>query len=115
MTRTDIFLRQKFFNVFLETTFLHVSCYPVGRGGGGVRPDFFVKFDLEIAIDQQTRACDQTFEGVPDSGCPPVPAGQPRPFWSKLCPIMPNHLKMLITKGSRLSIPNLHVVWPGWH
>ena len=24
----------------------------------GVHPDFFVKFDLEIAIDQQTRACD---------------------------------------------------------
>ena len=24
----------------------------------GVHPDFFVKLDLEIAIDQQTRACD---------------------------------------------------------
>ena len=45
------------------------------EGGGGVRPDFFVKFDLEIAIDQHTRACDRTFEG-----CPPVLAGQPRPF-----------------------------------
>ena len=54
-----------------------------------------MKFDLEIAIDQQTRACDQTFEGVPYSGCPLVPAGQPRPF---LVPIMPNHLNMLITK-----------------
>ena len=64
----------------------------VGGGGGGgngikwrlflrrFHPDFFVKFDLEIAIDQHTRACDRTFEGVPDSGCPPVPAGQPRPF-----------------------------------
>ena len=42
-------------------------------------PDFFVKFDLEIAIDQHTRACDRTFEGVPDSGCQPVPAegGEP--------------------------------------
>ena len=36
-----------------------------------IGPDFFVKFDLEIAIDQQTRACDRTFEGVPDSHrCP---------------------------------------------
>ena len=57
---------------------------------GGVHPDFFVKFDLEIAIDQQTRACDRTFEGVPDSGCPPVPAGQPRPF---LVQIVPNFAK----------------------
>ena len=29
----------------------------------GVHPDFLVKFDFEIAFDQQTRACDQTFEG----------------------------------------------------
>ena len=57
---------------------------------GGVHLDFFVKFDLEIAIDQQTRACDRTFEGVPDSGCPTVPAGQPRPF---LVQIMPNYAK----------------------
>ena len=49
-------------------------------GGGGVRPDFFVKLDFEIAFVQRTRARDQTFEGVPDSGCPPVPAGQPRPY-----------------------------------
>ena len=27
-----------------------------------------MKIDLEIAIDQQTRACDRTFEGVPDRG-----------------------------------------------
>ena len=68
------------------------------RGGGGGPPDFFVKFDLEIAIDQPTRACDRTFKGVSDSGCSLVPAGQSRPFLSKLCPIMPNHLNMLITK-----------------
>ena len=41
-----------------------------GGGGGGVHPDFFVKLDFEIAVDQQTRAHNQTFEGVPDSGCP---------------------------------------------
>ena len=39
-----------------------------------------MKLDFEIAVVQQTRAHDQTFEGVPDSGCPPVPAGQPRPY-----------------------------------
>ena len=49
-------------------------------GGGGGSPCFFVKHDYEIAVDQQTKAHDQTFEGVPDSGCPPVPAGQPRPY-----------------------------------
>ena len=35
---------------------------------GGVHPDNFVKLDFEIAVDQQTRARDRTFEGVPDSG-----------------------------------------------
>ena len=51
-----------------------------GGGGGGVHPVFFVKLDFEIAVDQLTKAHDQTFEGVPDSGCPLVPAGQPRPY-----------------------------------
>ena len=36
-----------------------------GGGGGGVHPDYFVKLNFEIAVDQQTRARDQTFEGVP--------------------------------------------------
>ena len=31
---------------------------------------FFVELDFKIAVDQQTRAHDQNFEGVPDSGCP---------------------------------------------
>ena len=39
-----------------------------GGGGGGFHPDYFVKLDFEIAVDQQTRARDRTFEGVPDSG-----------------------------------------------
>ena len=58
-----------------------------GGGGGGVHPDFFVKLDFEIAVDQQTRAHDQTFEGVPNSGCPPVPAEQPRPYLVNFCQI----------------------------
>ena len=32
--------------------------------------------NLEIAVDQHTRARYRTFEGVPDAGCPSVPAGQ---------------------------------------
>ena len=44
------------------------SCLtPPLRGGGGVHPDSFVKLDFEIAVDQQTRARDRTFEGVSDS------------------------------------------------
>ena len=38
------------------------------KGGGGVHPYYFVKLDFEIAVDQQTRARDRAFEGVPDSG-----------------------------------------------
>ena len=37
-----------------------------------VHPDFYAKLDFEIAVDQQTKARDRTFEGVPDSGCSPV-------------------------------------------
>ena len=51
------------------------------RGGGGVHPDFFVELDFEIAVVQQTRARDRNFERVPDSGCLPVHAGQPRPYF----------------------------------
>ena len=45
----------------------HFSYLPL-RGGGGVHPDYFVKLDFEIAVDQQTKARDRTIEGVPDSG-----------------------------------------------
>ena len=50
------------------------------KGGGGFTLIIFVKLDFEIAVDQQTNARDRTFEGVTDSGCPPVSAGQPRPY-----------------------------------
>ena len=73
--------------------FWQKSCLISGRvlirfkgGGGGVHPDYFVKLDFEIAVDQQTRARDRNFEVVPDSGCPPVPAGQPRPYLVNLRP-----------------------------
>ena len=31
-----------------------------------VKLDYFVKFDREITVDQQAKACDQTFDGVSD-------------------------------------------------
>ena len=42
---------------------------PLIKGGS---PCFLcvVKLDSEIAVDQQTKTHDQTFEGVPESGCP---------------------------------------------
>ena len=38
--------------------------------GAGVHPDFFVRLHFEIAVDQKSRACEQTFERVSGSGCP---------------------------------------------
>ena len=61
------------FNQFMRADYLGV--YAQVGGGGVVHPVFFVKLDFEIAVDQQTKAHDQTFEGVPDSGRPLVPAG----------------------------------------
>ena len=52
-----------------------------------VHHDLFVKLDFKITVDQQTKARDRTFEGVPDSGCPLVPAGQPRPYLVNFCQI----------------------------
>ena len=57
---------------------------------GGDNGYFFVKLDFEIAVDQQTRTSDQTFEGVPDPNRQTVPAGQPRPY---LVQIRPNLAK----------------------
>ena len=56
-----------------------------------------MKLDFDIAVDQQTGARGQTFEGASDSGCPPVPAGQPRPYLVNFGPILPNHLNTLKT------------------
>ena len=47
---------------------MEVSYLFITKLGGGVHPDYFVKLDFEIAVDQQTRARDRTFEEVPDSG-----------------------------------------------
>ena len=69
-----------------------------GGGGGGVHPDFFVKIDLEIAIDQQTKAVTELLRGSRTPGAHRCPRDSHAHFWSKLCPIMPKHLNMLITK-----------------
>ena len=47
-----------------------------------------MKLDFEIAVDQQTRAHDQTFEGVPGA------RGTATPIFGKF---LPNHLNMLTT------------------
>ena len=61
-----------------------------GGGGGGANGYFFVKLDFEIAVDQQTKTSDRTFEAVPDPNRQKVPAGQPRPY---LVQIRPNLAK----------------------
>ena len=57
-----------------------------------VHPDFFVKLDFKIAVGQKTGARDQTFEVVPDTGCPPDSHAH---IWSIFQPILPNHFNML--------------------
>ena len=79
------------------------------RGGGGVHSDYFVKLYFEIAVDQQTRARDQTFEGVPDSGCPRDSHAH---IWSICGPILPNDLNMLKTMGCcTCSYSSFHQNW----
>ena len=56
-----------------------------------------LKIDFEITVDQQTKAHDRTFKGVTDSGCPMVPAGQPRPYLVSFGSILANKLNMLKT------------------
>ena len=53
-----------------------------------------MKLDFEIAVDQQTRARDPIFEGVPDSGCPRDSHAH---IWSIYGPILPNNLNILKT------------------
>ena len=60
-----------------------------GGWGQGFNLIFFVKLDIEIADDQQTRARAQTFEGVPDSGCPRDSHAH---IWSIFGQILPSQL-----------------------
>ena len=64
---------------------------------GGSHGYFFVKLDFEIAVDQQTRTSERTFEGVPDPNRQTVPAGQPRPYLVQIRPNLakyPEHRNM---------------------
>ena len=69
LTKAQDELRKKGLRAYfsLKNT-VDVRNLSIKGGGGGVHPDYFVKLDFEIAVDQQTRARDRTFEGVPDSG-----------------------------------------------
>ena len=51
-----------------------------------------MKLDFEIAVVQKTRALDQTFEGVPDSG---FPRDSHTHIWSIGGLILLNHINML--------------------
>ena len=55
---------------------------------GGFTSIFFVKLGFEIAVDQQTRTVDRTFEGVSDPNRQTVPVGQPRPYLVQIRPIL---------------------------
>ena len=63
----------------------------VKGGGGGANGYFFVKLDFEIAVDQQTKTSDRTFEGVPDPNRQKVSAGQPRPYLVQIRPNLPKY------------------------
>ena len=65
------------------------SQQPRLRGGGGGAGGSMIFF-CDIAVDQNTKTRDRTFEGVPDPNLPPVPVVQPRPY---LVPFWPNYAK----------------------
>ena len=54
-----------------------------------------MKLDFEIAVDQKTKAHDQTFGGTP--GAHRCPRDSHALIWSIFGSILPNHLNMLKT------------------
>ena len=73
--------------------------------GGGDNGYFFVKLDFEIAVDQQTKTSDRTFEGVPDPNRQTVPAGQPRPYLVQIRPNLakyPEHAMQILEFGRQI-------------
>ena len=72
-----------------------------------------MKLGFEIAVDQQTRTGDQTFEGVPDPNRQSVPAGQPRPYLVQIRPNLakyPEHA-LLVASGPLNLYMNFHQDW----
>ena len=87
---------------------------------GGANGYFFVKLDFEIAVDQQTKTSDRTFEGVPDPNRQTVPAGQPRPYLVQIRPNLakypehaPYHIlcALLVASGHLNSYMKFHQDW----
>ena len=66
-------------------------------GGGEVHLVFFVKLDFEIAVDQQTKAHDQTFEGFRTPGAHRCPRDSHAFICSIFGSILQNHINMLKT------------------
>ena len=52
-----------------------------GGGGGGGNGYFFVKLDFEIAVDQQNKTSDRTFEGGPGPQPPNGARGAATPIF----------------------------------
>ena len=50
--------------------------------GRGVHPDFFVKLDFEIAVDQETKAHDQNCEGFRTPSAHQCPRDSHALIWS---------------------------------
>ena len=79
-----------------------------------------MKLGFDIAVDQQTRTSDRTFEGVPDPNRQTVPEGQPRPYLVQIRPNLakyPEHAKtqilgaLLVASGPLNSYMNFHQDW----
>ena len=66
-------------------------------GGGGVHPDYFVKLDFEIAVDQQTRPVTELLRGFRTPGDHRCPRDSHAHIWSICGPILPNDLNILKT------------------
>ena len=81
------------------------------RGGGGDNGYFFVKLDFEIAVDQQTRTSDRTFEGVPDPNRQTVPAGQPRPYLVQIRPNLAKYPEHAQNPYSKICMAKFRI-WP---
>ena len=68
-----------------------------------------MKLDFEIAVDQQTRTRDRTFEGIRTLGVCTGAHGTATPIFGKFWPNFPYHLNMIKTMlwGALLVATNL--------
>ena len=115
-----MYQEQKFRNTVKMSLFIFVlsviSCHHVYHGVGlqSLQHDLVMKLVFEIAVIQQTRTRDRTFEmsWTPTDLCtgglrlPPLRCSHAH-IWSIFGPIMLNHLKMLKTKNLAAKSQNL--------